>query len=176
MFTLTQSGIAFAPMAIFAAKTAVVVGVLIGLIAVLSPRAFRKLSALGGMWFDTREAFEYFDQPYYVVSPLTNTRYFGTIVIAGAAALVYVTPSAAAWAGIAWATAGGLALVGCVALICPAGFRKIASVGDTWIDTSRCFSLLDAYVDVDTPVVRRSRLFGVVVLAVSGAIAMMCFG
>jgi hypothetical protein len=175
MFTITPSDVALAPILPVVAKSALVVGVLTGLVAVLSPRAFGKLAALGGMWFDTSAAFEQMDRPMYILSPLRKTRLFGTIVLSGAAAIVLVTPAAAPWAWIAWLVGGGLALVGVVAIACPACFRSIAGAADIWIDTSRCFSALDRYVDIDGAVVRHCRIFGSLVLAASAAIAAVFF-
>jgi hypothetical protein len=111
----------------------------------------------------------------YVLSPLRKTRLFGTIVLAGAAAIGLITPPAAPWAWTAWLVGGGLALVGVVAIACPVCFRSIAGAADIWIDTSRCFSALDRYVDVDTGIVRHSRIFGVTLLAGAAAIGVAFF-
>jgi hypothetical protein len=175
MFTLGLSEAGFAPILETLVKTAIAVGGVTGLLAVLSPHVFGKLAALGGMWFDTSAAFEQIDRPVYILSPLKRTRFFGSIVLGGAAAIGLLTPTQATWAWMAWAVAGVLAVMGIVAVACPVCFRSLAGAADIWIDTSRWFSALDRYVDVDAAVVRHSRLFGGLVLAASAAIAVLFF-
>ncbi len=63
------------------------------------------------------------------------------------------------WCGIGLATS-----FASLALFAPNAFRRLATGGSTWVDTSKWLELLDRRIEVDAFFLRNPRVFGAVLL------------
>jgi hypothetical protein len=75
-----------------------------------------------------------------------------------------------AWANsqwLMWFLLASCLVLGLIAVVSPDRFRVIATGGARWVDTNRLLQKLDAPVNIDQPVLRHARLFGLAVIAAS---------
>jgi len=140
----------------------------VGLIAVLSPRLFSALSAWSSVWIDTEKSAKSLDRRIDIEQHvLRHSRLYGamTVVATGVlAAFSMRLEYAGRW--VALVSLGFVAANGLLALLSPPLFSRLAHWGSLWIDTDRFFATLDRRIDIDRPVLRYSRLFGMAVLGV----------
>jgi beta-lactamase regulating signal transducer with metallopeptidase domain len=64
-----------------------------------------------------------------------------------------------------WGVLGVIAVLGVFAVVSPRNFAQLAHRGSSWVDTDKLVEKLDKRFDIDTPVLRYSRLLGFAVLA-----------
>jgi len=81
-----------------------------------------------------------------------------------------------AWLPLAWSLIGITVFLGLIAIVSPRCFRYLAAHGGQWVDSSKLLSLLDKRIDIDTQVLRHSRLFGICVLSALAAAAIVLIG
>ena len=65
---------------------------------------------------------------------------------------------------VVWSTFVAIGLLGLLAVLSPKTFESIASTSSRWVNTEKLVAVLDKRVDVDSVVLKHSRLFGFVVL------------
>jgi hypothetical protein len=71
---------------------------------------------------------------------------------------------AVTWHSIAWIGLSMAACIGFIALLSPRRFASLAALSGIWIDTTPFFRKLDKPINIDDVVLRRCRLFGVLLL------------
>ena len=134
-------------------------------VALLIPRWFAVLAALGGNWIDTSQFFKKLDKPINIDDlVLRRCRLFGILLLVGAAITLAFVPSAPIWRSIVWITEGIVVVVGLLALASPRQFACLAKLGGVWIDTNQVLEKGDQPINIDDFVVRHSRAFEFCVL------------
>ncbi len=137
----------------------------ISLVALLSPRWFAGLAALGGRWIDTSPFFKKLDKPINIDDlVLRHCRLFGILLLVGAATTLAFVPSEPIWQSTVWIAGGIVVVVGLLALASPRQFARLTKVGSVWIDTDQIIEKGDEPINIDGFVVRHSRAFGFCVL------------
>ncbi len=135
------------------------------LVALLSPRLFAVLAALGGIWIDTSPFFKKLDKPINIDDLiLRHCRLFGILLLVGAAITLAFVPSAPNWQSIMWIAESIVVAVGLLALASPRQFTRLTKLGNVWIDTDRFIEKGDDPINIDSFVIRHSRAFGFCVL------------
>jgi hypothetical protein len=64
---------------------------------------------------------------------------------------------------IVWPVLSGVLVLGLVATFAPGRFSRLSARGSKWFDTDKLLQILEKPIDVDSHVLRYSRVFGVVV-------------
>lgn len=148
-------------------------GGIVGLLAILSPRLFSRLVAVGGVWIDIDKLARKLDRridldPYI----LRHSRLFGGLLLGAAALLLSLlvrNQFLGEWA--VWTFLALSSVVGLLAILSPRLFCRFSICGNTWIDVDQLAQKLDRQIDVDPYVLRHARLFGILVLAAVLALA-----
>jgi hypothetical protein len=70
------------------------------------------------------------------------------------------------WQWLMWSLLGFAGAVGLVAAISPRLFSRLTTWCNIWVDTENIVKKLDRRIEIDQYVVRHSRLFGILVVAV----------
>lgn len=72
---------------------------------------------------------------------------------------------------LVWPLLSVVAGLGVTAIVSPGAFAILAQRGGEWVDSRQLLERLDQPVDIDEPILRYSRTFGVAVVTAAGVLA-----